>query len=346
MPALAKASLSLLRRAFHAVTRVPQGADAAHRGWDQVPLPDSWYILMRSGDLRPGAVRGAHVMGRDLVVFRTRRGQVGVLDAYCPHFGADLRGGAVRDDRLICPFHGLAWETDGGCANRESLFSADHFTATTAHPVIERNEAIHVWLSREPTLPTWEPPQLGKKMRLFSRELAPVAAHLVVESIACYDAEHARHSHRSIFDLLRFRTIPELNRVLLDPDQPQQLSVQVFLEHTILPLALRFTATFHGPSICSAETALKTRRGGDFWSVAARTYSGLVPADQHSHVADNAVYLDEDASVLHRVLTVVFTFWVHTVMHHDDIQVWNQLSFNRGGSHYEPFWRWYNQFTR
>ncbi len=50
--------------------------------------------------------------GENFVVFRDTKGMVHVLDAYCPHLGANLGiGGKVRGNCIECPFHG--WQFDG-----------------------------------------------------------------------------------------------------------------------------------------------------------------------------------------------------------------------------------------
>lgn len=39
-------------------------------------------------------------------MFRNDKGVVNVLDAFCPHLGADIGiGGTVRGDCVECPFH-------------------------------------------------------------------------------------------------------------------------------------------------------------------------------------------------------------------------------------------------
>ena len=50
-------------------------------------------------------------------MFRTLAGVVHVLDAYCPHLGANMAvGGAVRGDCIECPFHGWRFKgEDGKC---------------------------------------------------------------------------------------------------------------------------------------------------------------------------------------------------------------------------------------
>lgn len=44
-----------------------------------------------------------------MVFFRAEGGAVAALEDFCPHRGAPLSLGAVREDgRLVCGYHGLA----------------------------------------------------------------------------------------------------------------------------------------------------------------------------------------------------------------------------------------------
>jgi vanillate O-demethylase monooxygenase subunit len=51
--------------------------------------------------------------GRDLVLFRTRRGQVGVVPGRCLHRGMPLSEGRVVGDGLECAYHGWSYSVDG-----------------------------------------------------------------------------------------------------------------------------------------------------------------------------------------------------------------------------------------
>jgi aminopyrrolnitrin oxygenase len=82
----------------------------------RAPLPDwpqGWYVVARSGELKPGALRSVSLAGRDIVVFRTQSGALGGVDAYCPHMGAHLGHGRVRGEHLVCPLHGRQIGCDG-----------------------------------------------------------------------------------------------------------------------------------------------------------------------------------------------------------------------------------------
>lgn len=50
-----------------------------------------------------------------MAVFRGHDGKAYVVDAYCPHLGANLAvGGRVFGNCIECPFHGWQFQGDNG----------------------------------------------------------------------------------------------------------------------------------------------------------------------------------------------------------------------------------------
>jgi cholesterol 7-dehydrogenase len=89
------------------------------------------------------------VLGLDVAVFRTEHGDVGVVEAYCPHLGANLAaGGIVEGDTLVCPFHGWEFNCDGKCVK---IPYAKDPTKTPAEARVKKytsmeiNDQILVW---------------------------------------------------------------------------------------------------------------------------------------------------------------------------------------------------------
>lgn len=58
--------------------------------------------------LDPGQRRLVRAGPREFVVWRKSASEVVVWDAVCPHQGGPLDGPCRQDDRLVCPWHGLA----------------------------------------------------------------------------------------------------------------------------------------------------------------------------------------------------------------------------------------------
>ncbi len=75
-----------------------------------------WFSPLRSCDVTPGKITSFSFMGHELIAFRDDAGEVAVLDAQCPHFGAHRGvGGRVVDGCVRCPFHGLHFDRAGQC---------------------------------------------------------------------------------------------------------------------------------------------------------------------------------------------------------------------------------------
>ena len=77
------------------------------------PYPEGWYVIGRSVDFR-ARPKFVQCLDNQWVVFRDSSGRAHVLDAYCPHLGANLADGRVHDDCIECPFHGWKMRGDGG----------------------------------------------------------------------------------------------------------------------------------------------------------------------------------------------------------------------------------------
>lgn len=112
------------------------------------PIPNGWFAVARSDELKTGQVKPARYFGRELAVFRTASGEPRVVDAYCPHLGAHLaHGGQVRGELLECPFH--AWRFDGVSGRCVEVPYTDADPSPKArvrsYPVVERFGLIFAW---------------------------------------------------------------------------------------------------------------------------------------------------------------------------------------------------------
>lgn len=78
-------------------------------------LPPGWYAIAETCGLsmkKPNALRR---FGKDLAVWRDLSGAWIAADDQCPHRGAKLSGGTVKDGCIVCPFHGFEFESGGSC---------------------------------------------------------------------------------------------------------------------------------------------------------------------------------------------------------------------------------------
>ena len=120
-------------------------------------VSQSWYPLLRSRRLVTGRVRPAELAGRRLAAYRDHGGVPHVLDARCPHLGADLSQGCVEGDGLRCAFHGWCFGPDGRCRNAPRHAMLPDRRARS-YPVLERWGFIWVFNGPEPLFPLPESP--------------------------------------------------------------------------------------------------------------------------------------------------------------------------------------------
>ncbi len=78
------------------------------RYWQPALL--SWEL-----DEKDGAPLRVRLLCEDLIAFRDTKGDIGLLDAFCPHRRAPLFYGRNEEFGLRCVYHGWKFDTDGNC---------------------------------------------------------------------------------------------------------------------------------------------------------------------------------------------------------------------------------------
>uniref|UniRef100_A0A3P9JMG5 cholesterol 7-desaturase n=1 Tax=Oryzias latipes TaxID=8090 RepID=A0A3P9JMG5_ORYLA len=123
--------------------------------------PNGWYRVLDSFMLRKAEVKSVSILGQQLAVFRGEDGKAYVLDAYCPHLGANLAvGGQVSGNCLECPFHG--WQFNGGdgkCVKIPYSQKVPESAKVRSWISCELNKQILVWFHCDGEEPTWRVPE-------------------------------------------------------------------------------------------------------------------------------------------------------------------------------------------
>ncbi len=124
-------------------------------------IPNGWFAVEWSRNVSKGEVKRIRYFGEELVLFRTRSGSVGVLDAYCAHLGAHLgEGGRVVGESVRCPFHGWQYDTSGACVAIPYCDKIPPKAGQHAWNVVDQNQMIFVWHHAEDKPPAWEVPTI------------------------------------------------------------------------------------------------------------------------------------------------------------------------------------------
>ena len=124
-------------------------------------IPNQWYVVLESNEVKPGKPVGVRRMGEKLVFWRDVQGKVACLRDLCPHRGAALSKGTVKEDCIQCPFHGIRYDAGG----RGRLIPANGRNAPVperfhvqSYPTYEAHGFIWIWWGDVPPANLAPPP--------------------------------------------------------------------------------------------------------------------------------------------------------------------------------------------
>ena len=113
------------------------------------PIPNryarGWHCLGLASDYDDGKPHSINAFGTHLVGFRGADGKVHILDGYCPHMGADLCRGTIRDNSLVCAFHQWSWGGDGVCNEVPYSKRIPPAARIQSWSTCEENKLLFVW---------------------------------------------------------------------------------------------------------------------------------------------------------------------------------------------------------
>ncbi len=181
-------------------------------GGERYPFPaypNGWFRVAYSDELGAGEVQPLQYFGKKLVLFRTEDGEPNVLDAHCPHLGADLGvGGRVEGKGIRCPFHAWLWDGDGRCIEIPYAKKIPPAAKLRAWPVCEKNGVIFVYHHAERKPPSYEIPELPQlqspEWRRPHIRHWKLRARWLDMNENCVDLAHFKYVHGTL-------TIPESN---------------------------------------------------------------------------------------------------------------------------------------
>ena len=142
-----------------------------------------WQPIGAAVEMTDRWTRRVRLLGEDLVLFRYRRGALGLIAEQCPHRRASFYYGIPTDDGIRCPYHGWEFNAQGQCLHQP--FEADNASfrarcATEAYPVQALGGVLFAYLGPvtadrpAPLLPRFDGFVAEGAIRIMGRALLPV----------------------------------------------------------------------------------------------------------------------------------------------------------------------------
>jgi phenylpropionate dioxygenase-like ring-hydroxylating dioxygenase large terminal subunit len=190
------------------VTAIQNGASGAAVATDLSPLRRYWHPVAREEEVtdRPVAIQ---LLGEPVVLFRSQ-GRISAFKDLCLHRGAKISAGTIRNENIVCPYHGFAYDGTGACTYipsqpRDQQRIPSRLRLIPYHAEVRQGM---VWVALEdPVLPIPEWPEYDDESFRTWRAL-----HTTWNASAARVMENA-------LDITHFPWVHE--GILGDPDHPE-----------------------------------------------------------------------------------------------------------------------------
>ena len=107
---------------------------------------NSWYVAGWSDEVGQQKPLARIMLGEHVVLFRKTDGSVAALEDRCAHRRMPLSLGRITDkDTLICPYHGLTYNSSGKCVHVPGQ-DAPGEIRIRSYPVEERAGMVWLWM--------------------------------------------------------------------------------------------------------------------------------------------------------------------------------------------------------
>jgi vanillate O-demethylase monooxygenase subunit len=165
-------------------------------------LENAWYMAAWSDEVADGLLR-RRLLGEPVLLLRKEDGKPAALIDRCPHRFAPLSFGEREGDCVVCPYHGLTFDTTGACVRNPFSDRIPKTAKVRTFRVAERDDIVWLWpgdphLADEATIPDFSAvrDQPGRKVL---RRYTHVAAPYEFCTDNLLDLSHIEFVHRGTF---------------------------------------------------------------------------------------------------------------------------------------------------
>ena len=158
-----------------------------------------WWPIAATVDLDTDPVRPVRLLSENLVLFRTERGELGLIAERCAHRGISMAYGVPQENGLRCAYHGWTYDTEGHVVDMP-FEPACLPLKITSYGVQELGGLVWAYLGPEPR-------PLLPRLELFVREdldrsisMRPLPCNWVQCNDNSIDPVHFEHLHGHFAD--------------------------------------------------------------------------------------------------------------------------------------------------
>lgn len=115
-----------------------------------------WYVAATSDEVGQGLL-ARRLLGKPVLLYRRGSGDVVAMEDRCIHRAYPLSEGRRDGDRVVCGYHGFAFDSDGCLADVPSQENVPPGAQVRTYPIHEQSPFVWIWLG-DPGLAALRPP--------------------------------------------------------------------------------------------------------------------------------------------------------------------------------------------
>lgn len=164
-------------------------------------IENRWYLACLDEELEIKNPLPKKMLGRELVIFKTASGKIGVTEDRCCHRNVNLSLGFIEGEQIKCSYHGWEYNTDGKCVSIPSLPADKAIPAVckiNSYKVRRDYKSVWVFIGDEALADSVELPPMSEMdhlPRVYNYHLVNADLKLAAESLI--DAYHINHVHKN-----------------------------------------------------------------------------------------------------------------------------------------------------
>ena len=174
-----------------------------------------WWVAARADEITDKPI-ARWILELPIVLYRTADGTPAALDDRCAHRWAPLSEGRVEGSEIICPYHGMAYGTDGACTRIPTQSDIPGAARVRSYPLRESGAFVWIWMGEPEEIGNHDPPvdlsYTADPDWSVALGYYDVAANWILIRENVLDLTHIAHLHKSTFRQNDWNTVPEITQ--------------------------------------------------------------------------------------------------------------------------------------
>jgi nitrite reductase/ring-hydroxylating ferredoxin subunit len=106
---------------------------------------NEWYVAAFSAEVGRELLP-RKLLGRNVLFYRTERGEAVALDDRCAHRSYPLSQGALEGDTVVCGYHGFRYDARGDCIEVPAMAKCPRSIGVRRYTLVERGPLLWIWM--------------------------------------------------------------------------------------------------------------------------------------------------------------------------------------------------------